>query len=102
MLALVPPFTAAEVIREMAQGRGWDPAFDKTHQNALGAMIQSWVATTGVTLVDFALLREYSAISGQRMSARWLVGCDLEAEISKARRTLDLRDVRAKAMAESL
>lgn len=100
MLALVPPYTAAEVIREMAQGR-WDPAFDKTHQNALGAMISTWGAA-GVTLADFALLREYSAISGQRMSARWLVGCDIAAEISKAQRTLDLRDVRAQAMADSI
>ncbi len=100
VLALVPPYTAAEVIREMAQGR-WDPAFDKTHQNALGAMISTWGATAGVTLADFALLREYSAISGQRMSVRWLLGCDIAAEISKARRTLDLRDVRAQAMADS-
>jgi hypothetical protein len=36
------------------------------------------------------------------MSARWLAGCDMVAEVSKARRTLDLRDVRAKAMADSL
>ncbi len=100
VLALVPPYTAPEVIREMAQGR-WDPAFDKTHQNALGAMISTWGATAGVTLADFALLREYSAISGQRMSVRWLLGCDIAAEISKARRTLDLRDVRAQAMADS-
>jgi len=100
VLALVPPFSAAEVIRELSQGR-WDTAFDRTHQDALSAMILVWVADR-VTLADFALLREYSAISGQRMSARWLVGCDLAAEISKARRTLDLRDVRAKAMADSL
>lgn len=100
-LALVPPFTAAEVICEMAQGRWWDPAFDRTHQNALSAMISTWAATAGVTLADFALLREYSAISGQRMSVRWLVGCDIASEISKARRTLDLRDVRANAMADS-
>jgi hypothetical protein len=99
VLTLVPPFTAAAVIRELSQGR-WDPTFDRSHQNALGAMIPVWVADR-VTLADIALLREYSAISGQRMSARWLVGCDLAAEISKARRTLDLRDVRARAMADS-
>jgi len=99
VLALVPPFTAAEIIRELSQGR-WDPAFDRSHQNALSAMIPVWVADR-VTMDDLALLREYSAISGQRLSARWLVGCDIVAEVSKARRTLDLRDVRAKAMADS-
>src|SRR5262249_34706040 len=100
VLTLVPPFTAAEVIRELSHGK-WDPAFDRSHQNALSAMIPVWVADQ-VTLADIALLREYSAISGQRMSARWLVGCDLASEISKARRTLDLRDVRARVMADSL
>jgi hypothetical protein len=100
VLALVPAFTAAEVIRELSQGK-WDPAFDRTHQNALSALIPVWTAAS-VTLADIALLREYSAISGQRMSARWLAGCDMVAEVSKARRTLDLRDVRAKAMADSM
>jgi hypothetical protein len=100
VLSLVPPYTAAEVIREMAQGL-WDPAFDRSHQNALSAMISVW-GQQCITLADFAVLREYSALSGQRMSARWLVGCDIAAEISKARRTIDWRDERARVMQNSM
>jgi hypothetical protein len=100
VLALVPPYSAEDVLRELSQGN-WDPAFDRTHQNALSAMIPTWVAAQ-VGLVDIALLREYSQLSGPRMSVRWLLGCDITAEISRARRTIDWRDARAKVMADSL
>jgi hypothetical protein len=100
VLALVPPYTVQDILREMSKGN-WDPAFDKGHQNALSAMIPTWVAAQ-VTLEDFAFLREYSQLSGPRMNARWLLGCDIAAEISRARRTVEWRDARAKTMADSL
>ncbi len=99
MLALVPPYTVTDIIREMSRGL-WDQAFDKSHQNALAAMIPFW--STRVTIEDFAALSEYSTISSTRLSARFLAGCDLPMEIERARRTLAWRDVRAQAMAESI
>jgi hypothetical protein len=100
VLALVPPYTAEEVLVVMAKGN-WDPAFDRTRQNALSALIPAWVAER-VGLEDLALLADYSRMESVRMSVRWLLGCDIGAEISKARRVLEWRDARAKAMAESL
>jgi hypothetical protein len=99
VLALVPPYTVGDILREVAKGK-WDPAFDRACQDALSAMIPVWVAAR-VTLDDFALLREYSASGGPSMSARWLLGCDLVAEISRARTVLNWRDAQAKAMANS-
>ncbi len=99
VLALVPPYTVTDIIREMSRGL-WDQAFDKSHQNALAAMIPFW--STRVTIEDFAALSEYSTISSTRLSARFLAGCDLPMEIERARRTLAWRDVRAQAMAESI
>jgi hypothetical protein len=99
-LSLVPPYSAAEVLAEMAKGN-WDPAFDFTLQPALGAMIPAWVAQ-GVGLADLALLAEHSVHSQRRLNVRWMLGCDMKAEVSTARRALEWRDVRAQAMAGSL
>lgn len=99
-LALVPPFTAAEVLAELAKGL-WDPAFDRTRQDALSATIPAWVAER-VTLADFAFLAEYSRISQERRNLRWLLGCDIVAEVSKARRAVEWRDVKAAAVAQSV
>lgn len=99
VLTLVPPYTVHDVIREMAQGN-WDPSFDKSHQEALSAMIPAWVAAR-VTPDDLARLREYSVISGTRLSLRWLLGCDITMEVTRARRVVDWRDERARAMADS-
>lgn len=100
VLSLVPPFTVAEVLAEMRQGR-WDPAFDRSHQDALSALFPGLVAR-GVTLGDFAVLREYSVAFTQAMSARWLAGCDIAEEIDRARKRLDWRDAQAKAVADSM
>lgn len=100
VLTLVPPYTATQVIAEMAKGN-WDPAFDFGCQDALGAMIPTWVAQ-GVTLESVTLLAEYSVHSQKRLSARWMLGCDMAAEVGVARRALEWRDVRAQAMAKSL
>lgn len=102
VLTLVPaatPYTAGAIVAVMAEGR-WDPQFDKTHQLALDAMIPSWVER-GTTLDDFRALSEASRLFGDTRSARWILGCDLAAEISIARKRLELRDIRAAAMAES-
>jgi len=100
VLTLVPPYTAADVIRELATGN-WDSSADRSHQDALSALTPRWVAS-GVTMADFAVLRQYSAISSQRLSARVLAGCDLAELLSKARRTVEWRDAQAEAMAQSL
>lgn len=96
VLTLVPqqaPYTAADVYEVMAGGL-WDPDFDKPLQIALGAMIAVWCGQ-GTTLDDFRVLSDYSRHSGQRRNARWLIGCDMPAEIGIARRVLAWRDVRA-------
>ena len=97
MLSLVPPYTASQVLSELAKGI-WDPAFDKSRQDALSALIPAWVAER-VTLTDFTFLAEYSLIAQRRRDLRWLLGCDIVAEVSTARRTVEWRDERAKAMA---
>jgi len=97
-LTLVPPYTLADVLRELAQGL-WDPQYDRTHQNALSALLAVWVAGR-VTLDDFVVLAKYSVHSGVRMNARWLAGCDLAAEVSTARRVIEWRDVRMASMAD--
>lgn len=100
MLALVPSFTAGEVLEALSQGH-WDSAFDKSHQNALSALIPIWDADR-MGLSDFAVLARYSRMDGVRMNLRWLLGCDIAAEISKARRIVEWRDEQTKAMAKSL
>jgi hypothetical protein len=100
LLTLVPPYAAAEVLRVMGGGK-WDPAFDRSHQNALSALIPVWVAGR-IALDDFRLLADYSRHSGTVMSARFLAGCDLVAEIQRARQVLDWRDVRMASMLETL
>ena len=95
VLTLVPPatpYTATEVLAELAKGP-WDPAFDQTHQNAIGGLVPLWV-TEGRGLSDFALLAEYNRHSNRIWNARALVGCDLTAELATAKRTLDWRDAR--------
>ena len=99
-LTLVPPYSANEVLAEMAKGN-WDPAFDFGLQAALGAIIPSWSAQ-GVTLDDFKLLAEYSVHSQRRLNTRWMLGCDMVAEVGVARRSLEWRDVRSAAMSKSL
>jgi hypothetical protein len=99
VLTLVPAYTADDVIRELSQGR-WDPAFDQSHRAALEALIPGWSAR--VAMADFAVLREYSSISNVRLSARLLAGCDLPELLDRARRTLDWRDVQARAIADSM
>lgn len=99
-LALVPPYSAVEVLAEMAKGN-WDPAFDFSHQAALGAIIPSWVSQR-ITMDDVKLLAEYSVHSQRRLSARWMLGCDMAAEVGVARRALEWRDVRSQAMSKSL
>lgn len=99
-LSLVPPYTAGDVLVVMAKGP-WDGQFDESLQNALGAMIQVWVRQR-VSLDDFVVLADYSAHSRLTRSSRWLLGCDLMTEIRVARQSLDWRDARARAMAESL
>jgi hypothetical protein len=95
-LVLVPPYTAIHVLEWLARGL-WDQTFDKAYQDALGALISRW-SSDGVTQDDWRVLAEYNAISGRRWNARFLVGCDIQAEIATARKTLDWRDVRAKDM----
>jgi len=101
MLTLVPPYTAADVIRELASGN-WDPASDRTHQNALSALIPGWVAA-GITLADLAVLREYSVHARERLSASYLAGCsDMGSLMSKARRVIEWRDIQvARIVAQS-
>lgn len=100
VLALVPPYTGPEVLGELAKGL-WDPVFDKTHQNALCAMIPTWVAER-VGLSDFAVLAEHSRLSHQKRNLRWLLGCDLAGEIHRAKLAVDWRDVTARSMADSM
>lgn len=97
-LSLVPPFSASDAFRELAQGT-WDESLDKGYQDALGALIAVWAAGS-VTLADFALLAEYNRHIGRRWNARLLVGCDIHAEIGTARRSLDWRDVRVANLRE--
>lgn len=94
VLTLVPPatpYTATDVLRELAQGP-WDPVADQSHQHALSALIPSWVAN-GWGVAEFARLAEYNRHSGRTWNARSLAGCDLAAEIETARKVLDWRDV---------
>lgn len=99
-LSLVPAYTAAQVIREMAQGL-WDDQHDKTHQDALSAMIPVWVAGR-VALDDFALLAQFNAHSSRKWNARLLLGCDIAAELDVARRVLQWRDARAAMLRDTM
>lgn len=99
VLTLVPPYTAGEVLAEMAKGN-WDQSLDLGHQDAVGAMIPTWVALR-ITLDDLRVLAEYSAHEQKRLSARWLLGCDIAQEVSVARRVLEWRDARAQAVSGS-
>ncbi len=99
-LALVPQYIAGQVIRELATGN-WDPACDRSHLEAVGAMIPRWVAS-GIGLDDFAVLAQYNAFKQRRWSARLLLGCDLPAEIECARRTIDWRNAQVAAMSAKL
>jgi hypothetical protein len=96
-LTLVPPYTAGDVLRVMAGGR-WDASHDGTYRDAVGSLIAAWVAKR-VALEDFQRLAEYTKHAQVTMSARYLVGCDLPAEIDRARKTLDWRDIRMADMA---
>jgi hypothetical protein len=100
---LVPPYGAAQVIRELAQPgpASWDGSCDKGYQEAVGAMIPRWTQH-GVGLADFALLAEYNAHTSRRWSARMLLGCDLLAELECARKTLAWRDARVAMLRESM
>lgn len=93
---LVPPYSAAQVLHELAQGP-WDRSLDSGYQDAVGALIPGWAAA-GVVGADFRVLAEYNTHSSRRWNARVLMGCDLLAEISTAKKALDWRDVRAAAM----
>jgi hypothetical protein len=99
-LALVPPYTAGQVLRELAQGH-WDPAFDRTHLEAVGAMIPRWAAA-GMGITEFGVLAQYNALKQRRWSARALLGCDIVAEVECARRTIDWRDAQVAAMSAKL
>lgn len=100
VLALVPPYTGADVMTELVRGE-WDRTHDRTHQDALSAMIPVWVAE-GVTLADFAVLAEHSRMAHQKRNLRWLLGCDLAGEIHRAKLAVDWRDVTARNMADSM
>ena len=98
MLTLVPPgtpYTAEDVLRVMGEGP-WDPSFDQTHQNAIGALIPLWVAQ-GWGLGDLARLSQYNRHSVRIWNARALVGCDLGSELETARKVLDWRDAQVAA-----
>jgi len=92
----VPPYTAGQVLRELATGH-WDPAHDRSHLEAVGAMIPIWSAA-GVGLTELALLAQYNAHVQRRWSARQLLGCDMQAEISLASRTIAWRDAQIDAL----
>jgi len=89
------PYTADDVIRAVASGP-WDPAFNQSHQNAVGALIPLWVSH-GWGVADFARLGEYNGHISRTWNARALVGCDLAAELATAHRVLDWRDVQVAA-----
>jgi len=93
---LVPPYSATQVLNELAQGP-WDKSLDSGCQEAVGAMIPGW-ASSGVTGADFRVLAEYNAHTNRRWNARFLLGCDILAEIATAKKVLDWRDERAAAM----
>jgi hypothetical protein len=99
-LTLVPAYTAAQVLRELASGC-WDPACDRSHQEAVGAMIPRWTAQ-GVGLADFTLLGQYNAHTNRRWSARLLLGSDLSAELECAKKTLAWRDARVASLRDSM
>lgn len=99
-LALVPPYSLNDVLGWLAQGR-WDPLLDKAYQDALGALISTW-ASSGITQDDWRVLAEYNAHSGRVWNARSLIGCDINAEVSTARRVIAWRDEQARAMGRKL
>lgn len=96
MLTLVPAYTAGQVLRELATGH-WDPAHDRSHLDAVGAMIPIWAAV-GVGLTELALLAQYNAHVQRLWSARNLLGCDMREEISLARRSIEWRDTQIEAL----
>jgi hypothetical protein len=100
VLTLVPAYTAGQVLRELALGL-WDPACDRSHLEAVGAMIPGWAAA-GVGLADFAVLAQYNAFKQRRWSARLLLGADLPTEVECARRTIDWRDAQTEALRQRL
>ncbi len=99
-LTLVPPFTAAQVLRELASGN-WDASCDKGYQEALGALIPRWTSQ-GVGLSDFAILAQYNAHTNRRWNARLLLGADLAAELECAKKTIAWRDARIAMLQESV
>lgn len=95
-LTLVPPYTAEQVLRELAAGC-WDASCDRSHLEAVGALIPAWAAL-GVGLAEFALLAQHNAVEQRRWSARTLLGCDIQAELEIARRASDWREVREQSL----
>jgi hypothetical protein len=99
LVKLGPAFCAREVLERLAAGP-WDKSLDSAYQDALGAMIPAWAAR-GWGLAEIDVLAEYNRHSMRRWNARLLVGCDMEAEITVARRTLDWRDLRVASAREA-
>jgi hypothetical protein len=100
VLTLVPPYHAGHVLKALAQGP-WDGSSDRTHLEAVGAMIGAWAAA-GVGVADFELLAEYNAHTQRKWSARALLGCDIAHELEVARKTIAWRDLQHKAMLAKL
>ncbi len=99
-LRVVPPFDASDVFAAIAKSGVWDRTFDKTHREAVDAMILKWAAC-GLTLDDFALYGQYVAFSRASVSAkRLLESPDLPTEIREARDKLADRDARLSMLAE--
>lgn len=95
--SLVVTYTAAEVLEVLAAGN-WDPSSTNTHHAALAAVIPTWLRM-GIRLDDLRRLAEYSTFptAGLRLSARFVVGCDIEIEVSKATKAVEWREVRIQA-----
>jgi hypothetical protein len=102
VLTLVPPYGAADVLRELA-GHGWDGKADSAYSEAVDALIPRWVGQ-GVTLGRFALLAKYNAEFKRAKSVRNaadLVSCDLPQEIAEAERSLTELEERLRMAAEA-
>jgi hypothetical protein len=87
VLRVVPPYTVEDVTAVLREHDAYDSTFDKSHAESLQRVHESWLASR-VSLEDFRVLGQYSAKSGARINARWLIGADLAKVIEHARSAL--------------
>jgi hypothetical protein len=82
----------------MASGP-WDRSYDESQHDALGAILNGWVAS-GLGLDDFRVLAQANAVFGRRGNARDLTGGDTPGMVAHARKLIQDREDRLAMLRE--